>query len=113
MEELLRASKQLDPYTVVLYLEVPRSHVLLLQVFFELYDGVGTVRTVQITGQKSGAEQLSGKQSIQGGVVCIITSPANLHVCTSLLKSIREHVPWRLTECDNDPFMESVRAESR
>ncbi len=111
MEDLLRASKQLDPYTVVLYLEVPRSHVLLLQVFFELYDGVGTVRTVQITPEQSNTGHPSAKQSGKGGVVCIITSPANVQVCANLLNSIREHVPWRLTECNHDPFMESVGTE--
>jgi hypothetical protein len=68
----------IDADTVAFYLEVPRSHVVIITVFFELYDGVGTVRTLD----KDGA------------VVCVLTTPAQLQDCVGVLKAIRDHVAW-------------------
>ena len=68
----------IDADTVAFYLEVPRSHVVLLQVYFELYDGVGTVRT------------LDGESAI----ACVITTPSQLSDCIGVLNAIREHVAW-------------------
>ena len=70
-DPLEQAAVHIDSDTVAFYLEVPRSHVVLLQVFFELYDGVGTVRTID------------GESAI----ACVITTPSQLY-------AIREHVAW-------------------
>ena len=75
---LEQTAVHLDGDTVAFYLEVPRSHVVLLQVYFELYDGVGTVRT------------LDG----EGAIVCVLTTPSLLQDCIGVLHAIQEHVAW-------------------
>ncbi|MEY4668784.1 MAG: hypothetical protein RL518_1483 [Pseudomonadota bacterium] len=75
----------IDGDAVAFYLEVPRSHVVLLTVFFELYDGVGTVRTLD----KDGA------------VVGVLTTPSQVQDCIGVLKAIREHVSW--VPCSEPP----------
>ena len=69
---------ELDPGLLAFYLEVPRHQIVLLQAFFELYDGVGTVRTLE--GDKS--------------VVSLLTTPAQQADCINVLNAIREHVEW-------------------
>lgn len=68
----------IDENTVAFYLEVPRSHVVLLTVYFELYDGVGTVRTLDK----------------EGAVVCVLTTPSQAQDCVNVLYAIREQVSW-------------------
>lgn len=75
----------IDADTVAFYLEVPRSHVVLLTVYFELYDGVGTVRTLDK----------------EGAVVCVLTTASLLQDCIGVLNAIREHVAW--VPCSKPP----------
>ncbi len=75
----------IDANTVAFYLEVPRSHVVLITVFFELYDGVGTVRTLDK----------------EGAVVCVLTTPSQVQDCVGVLKAIAEHVAW--VPCSEPP----------
>jgi hypothetical protein len=82
---LEESAVHIDSDTVAFCLEVPRSHVVLLQVYFELYDGVGTVRTLD-------------KES---AVVCVLTTPSLLKDCVGVLNAIREHVTW--TPCPTPP----------
>lgn len=69
----------LDPGLLAFYLEVPRHQIVLLQAYFELYDGVGTVRTLE--GERS--------------VVSVLTTPAQKPDCLNVLNAIREHVEWQ------------------
>jgi hypothetical protein len=78
VDQLEPIAVAIDDDTVALYLEVPRSHVVLLTVFFELYDGVGTVRTLDK----------------EGAVVCVLTTPSQVQDAVGVLKAIREHVAW-------------------
>jgi len=71
---------ELDSGLLVFYLEVPRHQVVLLQAYFELYDGIGTVRT------------LEGPQSI----VSVLTNPSQKQDCIGVLDAIREHVEWQV-----------------
>lgn len=74
---------------MALYLEVPRSQVVLLQAYFELYDGVGTVRT------------LEGNNPI----VCVLTTPEQIEDCIGVLQAIREQVQWNICkEVPADPL---------
>ncbi len=75
----------IDATTVAFYLEVPRSHVVLLTVYFELYDGVGTVRTLDK----------------EGAVVCVLTTPSQAQDCVNVLHAIREQVSWE--PCSETP----------
>ena len=70
---------ELDPGLLAFYLEVPRHQIVLLQAYFELYDGVGTVRT------------LEGERSI----VSVLTTHSQKADCVSVLNAIREHVQWQ------------------
>ncbi len=80
-----KAAVHINETTVAFYLEVPRSHVVLLQVYFELYDGVGTVRTLE-------GEPI---------VVCVLTTPSQLSDCVGVLNAAREHVSW--VPCETTP----------
>lgn len=77
---LENAAIQVDPHLVVFYLEVPRHQIVLLQAYFELYDGVGTVRT------------LEGPESI----VSVLTTPGHMQDCIGVLKAIQEYVQWKV-----------------
>jgi hypothetical protein len=69
-----------DPSTVAFYLRVPRSHVVLLQAYFELYDGIATVRTLQ------------GPDAI----VCVLTPTTQQEDCIGVLTAIRSEVHWEV-----------------
>ena len=72
----------MDPETWVIYLHVPSSDVVILQGFMELYEGVGTVRTLDI--------RLS--------LVCILTTTSMLQDCIEVLHSLSSEVDWRPAE---------------
>lgn len=74
------AAIQIDPDLVVFYLEVPRHQIVLLQAYFELYDGVGTVRT------------LEGPEAI----VSVLTTPGHAQDGIGVLNAIREYVQWKV-----------------
>jgi len=80
LEALRKAVTLVDPETVAFYLQVPRSQVILIQAYFELYDGVGTVRTTQ------------GEEP----VVCVLTPKAQQEDCMSVLEAIRSQVHWEI-----------------
>lgn len=90
-ETLRHSAVLVDPKTVAFYLHVPRSHVVLLQVFFELYDGVGTVRTTQ-------AEER---------VVCVLTPKAQQEDCIGVLEAIRGEVHWEIAPPPNKDDLSS------
>lgn len=79
---LSAAAVQVDPLTIAFYLRVPRAQVVLLQAYFELYDGVGSVRTI------SGDEP----------VVCVMTGNSLKDDCIGVLEAIREDVEWEVCE---------------
>ena len=72
----------LDDHTRVAYLEVPGKFVVLLQAFFELYEGVGIVRTLDI----------------RRSLVSILVPTALENDCKEILNAIRGQVPWRLID---------------
>jgi hypothetical protein len=80
VDALRKAAVLVDPNTVAFYLNVPRSHVILLQAYFELYDGVGTVRTSQDEDR----------------VVCVLTPQAQQDDCIGVLEAIRGEVHWEI-----------------
>jgi hypothetical protein len=86
-EQLRRAAVALDAEAWAFYLRVPRSHVVLLQAYFELYDGVGTVRT--ITGPEP--------------IVCVLTTSGHKDDCINVLEALREEVEWELTSAPQEP----------
>jgi hypothetical protein len=99
MEEESLSFRILDSTSAVLYLDVPRSQVVLLQVFFELYDGLAAVRTVSSPPTTPAAP---------AALVCILTTPDAMRACGRVLQAIRKHVSWRVGVCDNDPFILSA-----
>src|SRR5437868_180480 len=70
---------RLDSETFAIYLEVPGSKVVLLQAFFEHYEGVGVVRTLDI----------------RRSLVCILTTPAMLDEALRVLDAAHEELGWR------------------
>ena len=69
----------LDSEAIALYLEIPGRKVVELQAYFDLYEGLGVVRTIDI----------------QNSLVCIITTPTMLEKCSAALNALRETIPWR------------------
>jgi hypothetical protein len=93
ISELANAATTLDPIAVAFYLRVPRSHVVLLQAYFELYDGVATVRTLQ------GSDQ----------IVCVLTTQSQREDCMYVLEAIRGEVHWEIAkEIPNDELIKKT-----
>lgn len=78
-EEKQAEIEHLDQCAVALYLEVPGSKVVLFQAFFDLYEAIGVVRTVDI--------RLSQ--------ICIVTTSDMLLDCVAVLHALRREIPWR------------------
>lgn len=70
---------KLDEHTYAIYLEVPGPAIVLLQGIFELYEGLGIVRTL----------------SVQHSLVCILTVPDMYEDCARVLNAIQNIVPWK------------------
>lgn len=68
----------LEPGTSAVYLTVPRNNVVLLQAYFELYEGIGTVRTLDHPDQ----------------IVCVLTTDDQYHDCIKLLEAVRSEIGW-------------------
>ena len=77
---------KLDEHTVALYLEVPGSMIVELQAYFELYEGIGIVRTL----------------SVKKSLVCVLTTVDMQEDCIELLNALRNNaenrIPWRAVE---------------
>lgn len=76
------AIEQIDAETIVVPIEVPGAQVVLLQTFFELYEGLGAVRTV----------------NIRESIICIVTTPTMLTPCLEALTSMKQLISWRFAE---------------
>ena len=74
--------EDLDGCAVAVYLDVPGSKVVLFQAFFEIYEAIGCVRTIDIRQSK----------------VCVVTTRDCLADCERLLNGIKDIVPWRFCE---------------
>ncbi|MEZ4753799.1 MAG: hypothetical protein R3A13_05740 [Bdellovibrionota bacterium] len=70
---------KLDDQSVALFLEVPGPKVVVLQGFFELYEGLGLVRTIDI----------------RRSLIAILTTTSMLKECLTALMNINEEVPWK------------------
>lgn len=71
--------EHLDELTYIIYLEVPGSKIVLFQAFFELHEGIGTVRTL----------------NVQKSLVSVLTPTDMLSDCLALLNSIKAEIFWR------------------
>lgn len=78
---------ELDSITRAFFLDVPGPKVVLLQGYFETYEGVGTVRTLDI----------------KNSLLAIVTTKDLQQECLNILESIKEEVNWRfVTDVDED-----------
>lgn len=68
-----------DPEGRIVYLEVPAAQVVMLQAYFELYEGLGIVRTLDC--RKS--------------LVCILTTSTVLDDCIKALLELQPSIQWR------------------
>ena len=79
VDDLPSAVNKEDDWMYSIDLEVPKSSVVLLQGYFELHEGLGTVRTSDAT------------QSI----VTIYTGRQSLNDVFSFLKQMKPQIQWR------------------
>lgn len=70
---------QLDEHCIAIYLEVPPTRVALFQAYFELYEGLGVVRTL----------------SVKRSLLCVLTSTSQLSTCLEALTSLEPSIGWR------------------
>ena len=75
---LLSSIDYRDPVTPVIYLNVPAGKVVLFQGFFELYEGLGLVRTLDM----------------RKNLLCVITTVSQLEDCCNALNGFRAEVEW-------------------
>lgn len=73
---------EVDTETCAIPLVVPGSQVVLLQAFFELYEGPGTVRTI----------------NIRNSLICIITTPSMVSDCIEVLEALHRQIHWRYAD---------------
>ena len=73
--------EQLDDVTSCIYLKIPEKKVVMMQSYFEIYDGVATVRTLDI----------------KNSLICIIVPNCNLDLCFEILESIKKEVGFEYT----------------
>ena len=69
---------ELDEDTVIFYVTVAGSQVVIFQAIFETYEGIGTVRTIDI----------------RSSLISIITPKDQVANCQRLLGSIKKEIPW-------------------
>lgn len=85
--------EKLDEHACALYLEVPGPQLVALQGYFETYEGVGLVRTLDI----------------RRSLVCILTTPGMLDDCLKLLEGLESEIGWKAVEhpagCDAERFL--------
>lgn len=86
--EMVRMASAPDEFTRAIFLDMPASQIVLLQGFFELYDGLGTVRTIE----KNQA------------MVCVLTTPSQIEETCRVLEGLRGEIQWRQIECTNSPL---------
>lgn len=82
--------EHIDAQSVVLYLDCPGTHVVLLQAYFDIYEGIGVVRTLDI----------------RNSLVCILTTPSMLQDCLAVLDSIRPQVQWNFAPIPSEDVKE-------
>ena len=67
-----------DPLTAIVYVEVPSQKVVLFQAYFELYEGLGLVRTLDL----------------KKNLLCVITSKSQLDTCLEALTELQPQIGW-------------------
>jgi hypothetical protein len=68
-----------DEITPIIYLEIPPTKVVLFQAFFELYEGLGLVRTLDM----------------RKNLICVITMDSQLAECCNALEAIKSQIDWK------------------
>lgn len=71
-------SVELDEHARAIFLQLPPSDVVLLQALIESYEGVATVRTIDL------------KRSL----VCVVTTASLLETTCQLLEGLKPTVRW-------------------
>ncbi len=91
---------QLDEIAIAIFIKLPASKVAFLQSLLETYEGLGTVRTLDV----------------KNSLIAIITTSEQLSLCQQLLNEIKPQVSWvYATELDTQTklgFMHTESAES-
>ncbi len=69
---------QLDEFAIALFVKLPASKVAFLQSLLETYEGLGTVRTLDV----------------KNSLIAVITTTLQLATCEELLNSVKPIVSW-------------------
>lgn len=69
---------KLDDQTIAIAIKLPGSRIAFLQTLFESYEGVGSVRTVDV----------------KRGEIIIMTTPDQLADCKKILDDEKEQLNW-------------------
>lgn len=87
---------QIDPYSTVLFLEVPAQSIVTMQALFESYEGLGLVRTMDRARS----------------IIAILTTPDMESRCSALLDSLASTLHWRyasmLSETEMNRYIQEL-----
>jgi hypothetical protein len=75
----------LDEIACAIYLYCPGDKIVLLQGYFETYEGLGVIRTIDKINSK----------------ICIITTRSMLNNCINFLRNIQTEIAWKSSETDD------------
>ncbi len=84
-------SEPLDEHTVIILIAVPSEKVVIFQAFFELYESLGIVRTLDLSRS----------------LLSILTPSSMLEETCAMLDGIRETTLWRAVPVTEDFDRES------
>ena len=79
----------LDEKTAAIFLKVPASKVALMQSLFESYEGVGSVRTLDI----------------KNSLISILCTKDQKETCLEVLKDIQMEANWRFAKDVEEKFL--------
>ena len=82
--------RDLDDKTSAIFLKVPASKVALMQSLFESYEGIGSVRTLDI----------------KNSLISILCTKDQKSECLAVLDSIQKEAGWHFAETVEEKFLE-------
>lgn len=92
--------------SAVFYLEVPANKIVDLQGYFELYEGLGLIRTLRDLGRRAPVLGQQEKYTQAISLVAVLTTVSQIDDCLAALAAVKGEIAWEfaslqeLIRCD-------------